>query len=471
MKTYLFGVSRLLEKLSGGGYLREFRVEGMFDNAREKQGEKKWGLTIEPLFYASEIEIVITVKESYHMAMIHQLLDMGYRKFAAFRAVSDGRYEKVEYDYSQYDYKHDKDFLVLLYLEHRSYSNICALTYLKEAGYLNCYDFRLKLFLAEARDPDFNYDLIAARYIITEREWNLFHLEEVSAEVIQIWHGFPLKAMERMRKEYEETEDSYIVKNWKMFNYILSYGLNYTVFLCSCYSTLQKQYVVTGMPRNDLLYLVNGKKNLGEKLPACQGKKVVIYMPTFRLLDGQADGSDDGYLFYWNDFDVESLQDFCRKQNLFFLFKLHPCDASKVSGWCEESDCMGILTDEMLGDACMYEYLNAADVLITDYSSVYFDYMLLDRPIIFTDSDAGSYESNRGFIVEPLDFWRPGPVVHTWEKLKEELEAVCAGEDPYRVKRRRLIPFVHHYQDAASSQRLLDFMKKNQEEPIHAANM
>lgn len=470
MRTYLFGISRLSEKLSAGGYLQEFHIDGLFDNAGEKQGEKKWGLIVEHPFYASDIEIVITVKESYHMTIIHQLLDMGYRKFTAFCMATNGRYKKKEYDYSQYDYEHDRDSLVLLYLEHRSYSNICALMYLKESGYLNCYDFRLKLFSADTKDPDFYYDLIAARYIITEREWNLFHLEEVSADVIQIWHGFPLKAMERMRKEYQETEDSIIVRNWKKFNYILSYGLNYTVFLCSCYSTLQKQYVVTGMPRNDLLFLVNGKENLGKKFPACQEKKIVIYMPTFRLLGDWADGRDDGYLFYWKDFDVEVLQDFCRKWNLFFLFKLHPCDASRVCEWCVESDCMGILTDEMLEDTCMYEYLNAADILITDYSSVYFDYMLLDRPIIFTDNDAASYENNRGFIVEPLDFWRPGSVVHTWNRLKEELKDICKGQDNYREKRQQLMPFVHQHRDACATQRLFDFMKSQREKEKNELN-
>lgn len=55
MKTYLFGVSRLLEKLSRGGYLREFRVEGLFDNAREKQGEKKWGLQLNRLLSMTPI--------------------------------------------------------------------------------------------------------------------------------------------------------------------------------------------------------------------------------------------------------------------------------------------------------------------------------------------------------------------------------------------------------------------------------
>lgn len=124
---------------------------------------------------------------------------------------------------------------------------------------------------------------------------------------------------------------------------------------------------------------------------------------------------------------------------------------------------MGLLTDEMLGARCLYEYLNAADVLITDYSSVYFDYLLLDRPILFTDSDAGCYGENRGFISEPVDFWRPGPVVHTFDRLIGELEGAVKGQDTYQETRSKLMPFVHRYQDAGSSQRLIDLMKFEQE--------
>ena len=46
-------------------------------------------------------------------------------------------------------------------------------------------------------------------------------------------------------------------------------------------------------------------------------------------------------------------------------------------------------------------------MLISDYSSVYFDYLLLDRPILFTDKDIDDYAANRGIMLEPLDLWRP----------------------------------------------------------------
>lgn len=463
MRTYLFGISKLARRLKKEGYLDEYSIDGLFDNAAEKYGSMSWGIPVEKPFYAPDIQPVLTVKEAYHIDMVCQLLDLGYRKFVLFHAVSGGEFEKREYDYSRYKYEEDKGNLVLLYLEYRSYSNIGALKYLKKSGQLNSYAFRMKVFTADRKNPDYYYDLAAAGYIITERSWGLYGREEIKAKVIQTWHGFPLKAMEHMMTEYNAEENRYTEKQWSSFDYILSYGLNYTVFMSACYGTLRRQFIVTGMPRNDLLYITDGKKNLEEKIPASKGKKILLYMPTFRELNGTKNGNEDGYLFYWNDFDLNGLQSFCQENNLFFLFKLHPSDTSKVVSWCVESDCMGLLTDEMLGAQCLYEYLNAADVLITDYSSVYFDYLLLDRPVLFTDSDAGSYGENRGFIMEPVDFWRPGPVVHTFERFMQELESAVKGQETYGKARRQLLPFVHCYQDAGSSQRLIDFMRSEQE--------
>lgn len=217
---------------------------------------------------------------------------------------------------------------------------------------------------------------------------------------------------------------------------------------------------MTGMPRNDLLFVTDGRQNMTDRFPDSRGKKIILYMPTFREADGVRNGDENGYLFYWNDFDIDELQSVCRRYNLFFVFKLHPSDEAKVKEWCMESDCCGLLTEQLLGDRAMYEFINGADALITDYSSVYFDYLLLNRTIIFTNKDENSYAKNRGFILEPLEFWRPGPVVNTMKSFYEELEKVAHGKDDFEEARKKLMPFVHHHTDGYAAQRLFDFLKE-----------
>ncbi|MDE6052605.1 MAG: CDP-glycerol glycerophosphotransferase family protein, partial [Lachnospiraceae bacterium] len=88
-----------------------------------------------------------------------------------------------------------------------------------------------------------------------------------------------------------------------------------------------------------------------------------------------------------------------------------------------------------------------------------FDYLLLDRPIVFTDRDVNSYAAHRGVILEPLEFWRPGAVVHTMDLLIQELEKALDNQNYYGEERKRLMPLVHRYQDGQSTKRLFEMIE------------
>lgn len=464
-KTYLFGTSLFCDRLIESSYVKLFEIAGFFDNAPERWGKEKFGCKIERPYYSPEINVALAVGRAYHLEMITQLMELGYRRFTVYIKMSDGIYEKREYDYSELDYEKDRQNLVLLYLEHKSYSGICAIEYMCKNHLVDVGSFRVKVFNNKWEDIEYYYDLVTAKYVITERGWN--HGYKIRAKKIQIWHGYPLKAMGRMLAEYKEEIHGPLNEFWNKFDYILSYGLNYTTFISACYGTVFRQYKVTGMPRNDLLFITDGKKNLNEKMSASVNKRIIMYMPTFRAIMESGltqNGEEDGYLFYWENFDFQQMEDFCRKNNLFFIFKLHPSDASKVAQLTIQSEYMDILTDDMLGDKCMYEFLNAADILVTDYSSVYFDYLLLNRPIIFTDKDMERYAENRGIMLSPVEFWRPGAVVHTFDGFLDAIERILDGNDEYRSARERLMPFIHQYTDGKSTQRLFEILKNEEDE-------
>ena len=95
----------------------------------------------------------------------------------------------------------------------------------------------------------------------------------------------------------------------------------------------------------------------------------------------------------------------------------------------------------------------------TDYSSVYFDYLLLDRPIIFLNADADIYASERGFLLEPLEQWTPGVAVCHTKELQLEISSILSGKDDFKEKRKWVCDQVHQYQDAFSSKRILEMMQ------------
>lgn len=97
------------------------------------------------------------------------------------------------------------------------------------------------------------------------------------------------------------------------------------------------------------------------------------------------------------------------------------------------SNCPGDATDQELENSGLsfYQLLAHCDVLITDYSSLWMDYLLLDRPIIGFCPDLDEYASTRGLIFQPYSEWFPGPVCDRWSEVLIELAAIMSGEDAW----------------------------------------
>ena len=94
-----------------------------------------------------------------------------------------------------------------------------------------------------------------------------------------------------------------------------------------------------------------------------------------------------------------------------------------------------VTNSQMQAAECdLYALLGQADALITDYSSVYFDYLLLNRPIGFTVDDIQEYMANRGFVVEDPYPLMPGRFLNTPEEFREFLKDTLEGSDPFAEK-------------------------------------
>ena len=119
------------------------------------------------------------------------------------------------------------------------------------------------------------------------------------------------------------------------------------------------------------------------------------------------------------------------------------------------------ITDKMLADnrIQLYELLENMDALITDYSSVYYDFLLLNRPIGFTIGDIENYK--RGFIIDnPLDEMT-GEKIKNLDELKLFINHVLSGQDDYEEERATLIKRVFDHPDNMNCKRLYKFMVQN----------
>ena len=103
--------------------------------------------------------------------------------------------------------------------------------------------------------------------------------------------------------------------------------------------------------------------------------------------------------------------------------------------------------------------MSKTDILITDYSSVYFDFLLLDRPVIFTPFDIKEYINKDRQLYYDYDKVTPGPRCNNWNEVLIELDKILRGEDGYKKERQQINDYFNKYKDANSSKRVYEFFK------------
>ena len=190
-----------------------------------------------------------------------------------------------------------------------------------------------------------------------------------------------------------------------------------------------------GTPRTDIFfddkYQKDIRKKLYQKYPVLKKKKVILFAPTFR-----GSGQNTAYYnFDWIDFD--------RLKNAFSkdyicIIKLHPFIKNKA-GYDFDND--GFYLD-LTNEREINDLLFITDILVTDYSSVIFEYSFFEKPVVFFVPDLEEYRNSRDFYY-PLDYYTYGDVAKNFnelikyikkgnidkKKIKEFKEYFCASCD------------------------------------------
>lgn len=284
--------------------------------------------------------------------------------------------------------------------------------------------------------------------------YNGFHLN------FEMWHGFPIKLLGAMQKTVSERSIEYYRNRSKHTDLVFSYSQLYTTIFNSCFPSHAEKYRITGMPRNDLLF-EEGSLNKLEKL--CKRNlsnyNIVFYLPTWRKGKNEVIETSNEWnkLFGFKNEKTEIVKDIIEKNNLFLVVKLHPFEFNKYKNLeIFKHDRVFLLSEDILLEykIHLYELMGCCKVLITDYSSIFFDTLLIDTPLIFAPTDLDEYNENRGFLLEPYDYLTPGPTVSTLEELEMELRKLLNQQDEWRDKRKQVKKLVFKYYDNKSSLRV-----------------
>lgn len=248
---------------------------------------------------------------------------------------------------------------------------------------------------------------------------------------IQTWHGTPLKKLVADMPNVKMpgiTKEEY-VKNFhaesSQWDYLISPN-SYSSKIFKRAFGFDKQLLETGYPRNDVLKKWNNEekiRELKEKFQLPLNKKILLYAPTWRDHHHNGPGS---YVF---DLKLD-LQEMKEKlgDEYFLLLRLHSFISESL-----DTNAYNTFVKDVSSHYDINELYLVSDMLITDYSSVFFDYGNLKRPILFFVYDIEEYRDEvRGFYFS-LEEEAPGPLVKTTDSLIKAVQLMDReGINPFK---------------------------------------
>lgn len=246
--------------------------------------------------------------------------------------------------------------------------------------------------------------------------------------IINLWHGIPLKRIALMEQNYSRSGRIYFKQIFsKNYSAVVTSAKELVPVMAQSFQVPEDRVRVWGHPRNDVLFCEEGRKHLREIYPDLPEYRIsVLYAPTYR------DGNGEEKLSVIEQ-KMEELAAFFKEQGILFCMRQHILEDAET---VRETGYFRLLGEDRLEEVT--DVLPDIDVLITDYSSVYLDYLLLDRPILFLPFDEKDYEKERGFNFE-YESVTPGKKIHSAGELKQALlEIIKTGTDGYEQKRRQI---------------------------------
>ena len=137
------------------------------------------------------------------------------------------------------------------------------------------------------------------------------------------------------------------------------------------------------------------------------------------------------------------------------LIKMHYYELDKIYfNFVNEHSHIHLLNNQETND--INRILHHIDVLITDYSSVFYDFLVLDRPILFAPFDLDEYQQIDRELYEDYTSATPGPICQNWNEIQIQLEKYFSEGDTYQTERKEIFNQYFQYSDNHNSERIVD---------------
>lgn len=258
--------------------------------------------------------------------------------------------------------------------------------------------------------------------------------------VVNLWHGCGYKN--------RTSKIPWISMN--PFDYVLVPGEIFVKTKSRFFGCRKEQVLPIGYPRYDLLFAESNSTHDFVMLLKGNSLKFIIWMPTYRKTESGNFGVEriQGYYdlpILKSQDELLLLNEVCRTNGITLCIKRHPhqvrysCESLELSNIC-------FISNETLvaKEIDLYNMLQYTDGLITDYSSIAIDYILLNKPIAFALNDYNNYHDAQGFVFEnPLEYM-PGDHLYSYDDMIAYLIKIRDGIDSSKNQREKIFGEVHN---------------------------
>ncbi len=258
------------------------------------------------------------------------------------------------------------------------------------------------------------YHMATAGTIFLDNEFMPMAYTPISkkAKVVQLWHGTGSIKKFGLDSEEGEVADLARKANRRITHLIVNSKLTQKQY-AGAFEIPEEKIYITGLPRTDLILdsqeIEKKRQTFREQFPELQNKRCILYAPTFRDEETQKPGIH---------LDLDHLTGVMSEEDVLLL-RLHPFVAANFDDTFVESRYHGKVKNVSQYDG-VTTLLAVSDCLITDYSSIVFEYCLFEKPMVFYAYDLEEFrDSGRGFY-EDYESYVPGMIVRSQKELEQK---------------------------------------------------
>lgn len=289
-------------------------------------------------------------------------------------------------------------------------------------------------FIETSTRSNIKYILEAKTWIVSTIDPPIIELFKNKNRIIyHLGHGIPLKNIILAEKKISILKKINRFLRIKNYTHSIATSEFMVPIIKKAFGNKKIKVVVKGQPRNDYLTYCKNENNYMENSNR-QNKINILYCPTWRSYEKTK-------IFPFVDYNLEKMEKFLKEKDICIFIKSHPYYDIEYDINLKKSKMIKFIDNNIKE---ITPYLDFFSFLITDYSSIYLDFLILNKPIIYIPYDYERYLKEVGFSFDYIQN-TPGPKVFTQENFIEEINKYLKNKTYYELERKKINQKLNKY--------------------------